>query len=154
MEGACNNHELSTQPNVSWRHLGNVSSRDYKKVLQNPAASGGRRSGTGEVYYMYAIIKTGGKQYRVSVGDKLKVETLAVEAGAQVTLTEVLAVSGEEGLKVGNPTIEGATVTATVLSHGRGEKVRIFKFRRRKHSMKSAGHRQNYTELKIEAIAA
>lgn len=129
-------------------------SRDYKKVLQNPAASGGRRSGTGEVYYMYAIIKTGGKQYRVSVGDKLKVETLAVEAGAQVTLTEVLAVSGEEGLKVGNPTIEGATVTATVLSHGRGEKVRIFKFRRRKHSMKSAGHRQNYTELKIEAIAA
>ena len=92
---------------------------------------------------MYAIIKTGGKQYRVSVGDKLKVETLAVEAGAQVTLTEVLAVSGEEGLKVGNPTIEGATVTATVLSHGRGEKVRIFKFRRRKHSMKSAGHRQN-----------
>lgn len=81
-------------------------SRDYKKVLQNPAASGGRRSGTGEVYYMYAIIKTGGKQYRVSVGDKLKVETLAVEAGAQVTLTEVLAVSGEEGLKVGNPTIE------------------------------------------------
>jgi len=129
-------------------------SRDYKKVLQNPAASGGRRSGTGEVYYMYAIIKTGGKQYRVSVGDKLKVETLAVEAGAQVTLTDVLAVSGEEGLKVGNPTIEGATVTATVLSHGRGEKVRIFKFRRRKHSMKSAGHRQNYTELKIEAIAA
>ena len=98
---------------------------------------------------MYAIIKTGGKQYRVSVGDKLNVETLAVEAGAQVTLTEVLAVSGEEGLKVGNPTIEGATVTATVLSHGR-----IFKFRRRKHSMKSAGHRQNYTELKIEAIAA
>ena len=97
---------------------------------------------------MYAIIKTGGKQYRVSVGDKLKVEPLAVEAGAQVTLTEVLAVSGEEGLKV------GATVTATVLSHGRGEKVRIFKFRRRKHSMKSAGHRQNYTELKIEAIAA
>ena len=103
---------------------------------------------------MYAIIKTGGKQYRVSVGDKLKVETLAVEAGAQVTLTEVLAVSGDEGLKAGNATIEGATVTATVLSHGRGEKVRIFKFRRRKHSMKSGGHRQHYTELKIEAIAA
>jgi large subunit ribosomal protein L21 len=129
-------------------------SRDYKKVLQNPAASGGRRSGTGEVYYMYAIIKTGGKQYRVSVGDKLKVETLAVEAGAQVTLTEVLAVSGEEGLKVGNPTIEGATVTATVLSHGRGEKVRIFKFRRRKHSMKSGGHRQHFAEVRIDAINA
>ena len=69
-----------------------------------------------------------------------------------MTLTEVLAISGEEGLKVGNPTIEGATVIATVLSHGRGDKVRIIKFRRRKHSMKSAGHRQNYTELKIEAI--
>lgn len=103
---------------------------------------------------MYAIIKTGGKQYRVSVGDKLKVESLAVEAGSQVTLSEVLAVSNENGLKVGAPFVEGASVTATVVSHGRGEKVRIFKFRRRKHSMKSAGHRQNYTELKIEAIAA
>lgn len=103
---------------------------------------------------MYAIIKTGGKQYRVSVGDKLKVETLEADAGAQVTLTEVLAISDDLGLKVGNPTLAGATVTATVLSHGRGDKVRIFKFRRRKHSMKSGGHRQNYTELKIDAIAA
>ena len=103
---------------------------------------------------MYAIIKTGGKQYRVSVGDKLKVETLEADAGAQVTLTEVLAISDDQGLKVGNPTLAGATVTATDLSHGRGDKVRIFKFRRRKHSMKSGGHRQNYTELKIDAIAA
>lgn len=103
---------------------------------------------------MYAIIKTGGKQYRVSVGDKLKVETLEADAGAQVTLTEVLAISDDQGLKVGNPTLAGATVTATVLSHGRGDRVRIFKFRRRKHSMKSGGHRQNYTELKIDAIAA
>ena len=103
---------------------------------------------------MYAIIKTGGKQYRVSVGDKLKVETLEADAGAQVTLTEVLAISDDQGMKVGNPTLAGATVTATVLSHGRGDKVRIFKFRRRKHSMKSGGHRQNYTELKIDAIAA
>ena len=103
---------------------------------------------------MYAIIKTGGKQYRVSVGDKLKVETLEADAGAQVTLTEVLAISDDQGLKVGNPTLAGATVTATVLSHGRVDKVRIFKFRRRKHSMKSGGHRQNYTELKIDAIAA
>lgn len=103
---------------------------------------------------MYAIIKTGGKQYRVSVGDKLKVEALEADAGAQVTLTEVLAISDDQGLKVGNPTLAGATVTATVLSHGRGDKVRIFKFRRRKHSMKSGGHRQNYTELKIDAIAA
>ncbi len=103
---------------------------------------------------MYAIIKTGGKQYRVAVGDKLKVETLTAEVGAQVTLSEVLAVSDDSGLKVGAPVLEGASVTATVVSHGRGDKVRIFKFRRRKHSMKSAGHRQNYTELKIEAIAA
>lgn len=101
---------------------------------------------------MYAIIKTGGKQYRVNVGDKLKVETIEAEVGSQVTLTEVLAVCNESGLTVGRPTVEGASVTATVLSHGRGEKVRIFKFRRRKHSMKSGGHRQNFTELKIEAI--
>ncbi len=103
---------------------------------------------------MYAIIKTGGKQYRVSVGDKLKVETLNAEVGAEVSLSEVLAVSTENGLKVGAPFVEGAAVKATVVSHGRGEKVRIFKFRRRKHSMKSGGHRQNYTELKIEEIAA
>ena len=103
---------------------------------------------------MYAIIKTGGKQYRVAVGDKLKVETLTAEVGSQVVISDVLAVSDEAGLKVGVPILEGASVTATVVSHGRGDKVRIFKFRRRKHSMKSAGHRQNYTELKIEAIAA
>lgn len=103
---------------------------------------------------MYAIIKTGGKQYRVSVGEKLKVESLNAEVGEQVSLNEVLAISDENGLKVGSPVVEGASVKATVLSHGRGEKVRIFKFRRRKHSMKSGGHRQNYTELKIESIAA
>lgn len=103
---------------------------------------------------MYAIIKTGGKQYRVSVGDKLKVETLEADAGAQVTLTEVLAISDDQGLKVGNPTLAGATVTATVLSHGRGDKVRIFKFRRRKHSMKSGGHRQHFAEVRIDAINA
>ena len=103
---------------------------------------------------MYAIIKTGGKQYRVAVGDKLKVETLTAEVGAQVTLSEVLAVSDDSGLKVGAPVLEGASVTATVVSHGRGDKVRIFKFRRRKHSMKSGGHRQNFTELKITKIQA
>ncbi len=103
---------------------------------------------------MYAIIRTGGKQYRVAVGDTVRVETLQAEEGSQVTLSEVLAVSAETGLKVGTPLVEGASVTATVVAHGRGEKVRIFKFRRRKHSMKSAGHRQNYTELKIDALAA
>lgn len=103
---------------------------------------------------MYAIIKTGGKQYRVAAGDTIKVETLNAEVGFQVTLSEVLAVSDGNELKVGAPFVEGASVTATVVSHGRHDKVRIFKMRRRKHSIKSAGHRQNYTELKIDSIAA
>ena len=103
---------------------------------------------------MYAIIKTGGKQYRVAAGDTIKVETLNAEVGSQVTLSEVLAVSDGNELKVGAPFVEGAIVTATVVSHGRHDKVRIFKMRRRKHSIKSAGHRQNYTELKIDSIAA
>ena len=103
---------------------------------------------------MYAIIKTGGKQYRVSVGDKLKVETFDAKVGDQVAISEVLAVKGEDGLKVGAPYVQGASVKATVVSEGRGEKVRIFKFRRRKHSMKHQGHRQNYYELKIDALEA
>ena len=103
---------------------------------------------------MYAIIKTGGKQYRVAAGDMLKVETLNAEVGSQVTLSEVLAVSDGNELKVGAPFVEGASVTATVVSHGRLDMVRIFMMRRRKHSIKSACHRQNYTELKIESIAA
>ena len=104
---------------------------------------------------MYAIIRTGGKQYRVAVGDTVKVETLEAEAGSEVTLNDVLLVAAEDGsIKAGKPVVEGASVKATVLSHGRSDKVRIFKFRRRKHSMKSGGHRQNYTELNIEAINA
>ena len=104
---------------------------------------------------MYAIIRTGGKQYRVAVGDTVKVEPLEAEAGSEVTLNDVLLVAAEDGsIKAGKPVVEGASVKATVLSHGRSDKVRIFKFRRRKHSMKSGGHRQNYTELKIEAINA
>ena len=103
---------------------------------------------------MYAIIRTGGKQYRVAVGDTVKVETIEAEAGSEVTLSDVLLVATDEGIKAGKPVLEGASVKATVVSHGRHDKVRIFKFRRRKHSMKSAGHRPNYTELKIEAINA
>lgn len=103
---------------------------------------------------MYAIIKTGGKQYRVAEGDFLKVETLNADVEGEVVFNEVLAVSTEEGLKVGTPVVEGAAVTAVVTYHGRADKVRIFKFRRRKHSMKSAGHRQNYTEVKIVKIQA
>ncbi len=103
---------------------------------------------------MYAIIKSGGKQYRVSVGDTLKVETIVADVGSQVVLSEVLAISDDAGLKVGTPVLQGAQVSATVVRHGRADKVRIFKFRRRKHSMKSAGHRQNFTELKINEIKA
>ena len=102
---------------------------------------------------MYAIIKTGGKQYRVAEGEFIKVESIDAAEGAEVVLN-VLLVSTEEGLKVGTPLVEGASVTASVTHHGRHDKVRIFKFRRRKHSMKSAGHRQNYTELKIVKIQA
>jgi large subunit ribosomal protein L21 len=103
---------------------------------------------------MYAVIKTGGKQYRVAAGDTLKVESLPADVGAQVKLSEVLAVVDGADLKAGTPLLPGAAVMATVLSHGRGEKVTIFKMQRRKHFQKHAGHRQNFTELRIDSIAA
>ncbi len=103
---------------------------------------------------MYAVIKTGGKQYRVSAGQKLKVEQIPAEVGAEVTLDQVLMVGEGESVKVGAPLVAGATVKATVVSHGRHDKVKIFKMRRRKHYQKHQGHRQNYTELRIETIAA
>ena len=101
----------------------------------------------------YAIIKTGGKQYRVAVGDKLRVESLAGEVGQQVRFEEVLAVGSGSDVRLGSPRIEGAAVVATVLAQGRGEKVHIFKIRRRKHFKKQQSHRQNYTELRIDAFA-
>jgi large subunit ribosomal protein L21 len=104
---------------------------------------------------MYAVIKTGGKQYRVAAGDKLRVEKLVGEVGAEISLGEVLLVGGAgDAPKVGTPTIAGATVTATVVEHGLGDKIRIFKMRRRKHYKKSQGHRQPYTELRITGINA
>jgi large subunit ribosomal protein L21 len=103
---------------------------------------------------MYAVIKTGGKQYRVAAGDTLKVETLAVDVGQQIKLPEVLAVVDGGTLKTGTPLIPGAAVVATVLAHGRRDKVTIFKMQRRKHFQKHAGHRQNFTELRIDSIAA
>jgi len=103
---------------------------------------------------MYAVIKTGGKQYKVSAGEKLRVEQLAVEVGAEVVIDQVLAVGSGEQIAIGAPLVSGATVSATVLSHGRGDKVRIFKMRRRKHYQKRQGHRQNYTELFIGTIAS
>jgi len=102
---------------------------------------------------MYAIIKTGGKQYRVSEGDSVRVETLGVEVGEKVTLNEVLAVGEGKDIRIGTPYVEGASVVATVAAEGRHDKVRIFKFRKRKHSQKAGGHRQQYVELKIEKIA-
>ena len=101
---------------------------------------------------MYAVVKTGGKQYRVVAGDKLKVEQIPADVGAEVILDQVLMVGEGESVRLGQPTVAGATVKATVVAHGRGEKVKIFKMRRRKHYQKHQGHRQNYTELKIEAI--
>lgn len=103
---------------------------------------------------MYAVIKTGGKQYRVSAGEKLKVETLPADVGAEIKLEEVLLVADGDTVTMGSPLISGATVTAKVVGHGRGEKVRIYKMRRRKHYRKSQGHRQNFTEIEILGISA
>ena len=101
---------------------------------------------------MYAVIKTGGKQYKVAPGEKLKVEQLPVDVGAEVVLDQVLMVGEGESVRVGQPTVAGATVKAIVVAHGRADKVTIFKMRRRKHYQKHQGHRQNYTELKIDSI--
>ena len=101
---------------------------------------------------MYAVIKTGGKQYRVAAGDKIKVETLPADVGATITLSDVLMVAANDQIKVGTPMLSGATVSATVISTGRGDKVRIFKMRRRKHYQKHQGHRQNFSELFITSI--
>jgi large subunit ribosomal protein L21 len=102
---------------------------------------------------MYAVVKTGGKQYRVAPGEKLKVEQLVAEVGAEVVLDQVLMAVGEgDAVRVGAPVVSGVTVKATVIAHGRHDKVRIFKMRRRKHYQKHQGHRQNYTELRIDGI--
>ena len=102
---------------------------------------------------MYAVIKTGGKQYRVSAGEKLRVESLPAEVGAEITLDQVLMVSDGDKVTTGSPIVAGASVKATVVAHGRGEKIRIFKMRRRKHYRKTQGHRQNYTEIRIDGIS-
>jgi large subunit ribosomal protein L21 len=101
---------------------------------------------------MYAVVKTGGKQYKVAPGEKLKVEQIPADVGAEVILDQVLLVGEGETVRLGQPTLAGATVKATVVAQGRGEKIRIFKMRRRKHYQTHQGHRQNYTELKIDAI--
>ena len=102
---------------------------------------------------MYAVIKTGGKQYKVAAGEKIKVEQIAADVGQEIVIDQVLAVGDGANIKVGTPLVLGASVTVTVISHGRGDKIRIFKMRRRKHYQKRQGHRQNYTELQIGAIS-
>ena len=103
---------------------------------------------------MYAVIKTGGKQYRIEVGEKLKIEQLPVESGSELVLDQVLMVADGDKVSVGTPLVTGAKVSATVLGQGRHDKVRIFKMRRRKHYQKHQGHRQNYTEIQITGISA
>ncbi len=103
---------------------------------------------------MYAVIKTGGKQYKVSEGQTFKVEKLDAEAGASINLDQVLMVADGDDIKIGTPLIEGGRVTATVKSHGRGKKVEIVKFKRRKKYDLHKGHRQDYTELEVTGITA
>ncbi|MBC9071052.1 50S ribosomal protein L21 [Thauera sp. CAU 1555] len=103
---------------------------------------------------MYAVIKTGGKQYRVTTGEKIKVEQIPADVGSEITIDQVLMVGEGESVKIGTPVVSGATVKASVVSHGRHDKIKIFKMRRRKHYQKHQGHRQNYTEIRIEAISA
>src|ERR1043165_7942576 len=101
---------------------------------------------------MYAVIKTGGKQYRVAAGEKLKVETITADVGREVVLDKVMLVGNGDAVTLGKPFVAGATGATKVVAHGRHDKVRIFKMRRRKHYQKHQGHRQNYTELSIESI--
>jgi large subunit ribosomal protein L21 len=103
---------------------------------------------------MYAVVQTGGKQYRVSEGDTIKVEKLGADEGASVELDKVLMVADGADVKVGAPYLDGGKVIATVKSHGRAKKVKIIKFQRRKHHLKHQGHRQWYTELQVTGINA
>ena len=103
---------------------------------------------------MYAIIKTGGKQYRVQKGDVVRIERLEEAVGATVTLDEVLFLGGEGEPRVGSPRIEGASVVGTVVEQDRDAKVRVFKYKKRKHYRRTRGHRQSYTAVRIDAVRA
>ena len=103
---------------------------------------------------MYAVIKAGGKQHRVTEGETLKVEKIDVATGETIEFDDVLMVTSGDDVAIGTPTVAGASVKAEVVSHGRADKVKIIKFRRRKHSMKRQGHRQWFTEIKITHIAS
>ena len=103
---------------------------------------------------MYAVVKTGGKQYKVAPGEKLKVEQIPADVGAEVILDSVLMIGEGDTVRLGQPLLTGAAVKATVVAQGRHPKVKIFKMRRRKHYQNHQGHRQNFTEIKIESIVA
>ena len=118
----------------------------------NVVAVKGGAGFTSKGLHMYAVIKTGGKQYKVAAGEKIKVEQIAADVGQEVVIDQVLAVGSGADLKVGAPWVAGASVTATVLAQGKHDKVRIFKMRRRKHYQKHGGHRQTFTELQISSI--
>ena len=102
---------------------------------------------------MHAVIKTGGKQYRVVTGEKLKIEQIPADVGTEITIDQILMVGEGESVSIGAPLVTGASVKATVLAQGRHDKITIFKMRRRKHYQKHQGHRQNYTEIRVDAIA-
>jgi large subunit ribosomal protein L21 len=103
---------------------------------------------------MYAVIRTGGKQHKVVVGEKLKVDTIAASVGAEYDIKDILAVGNGENILIGAPIVDGAMVVATIIAHGRHDKVHIFKMRRRKHFQKRTAHRQNYTQLFIQSITS
>jgi large subunit ribosomal protein L21 len=107
-----------------------------------------------ELAPMYAVIQTGGKQYRVQEGTYLKIEKLELGVGDSIEFDKILMIQTDDDIKIGAPLVEGGKVTATVLSQGRHDKIKIIKFRRRKHHMKQMGHRQYYTEVQITGISA
>lgn len=111
-------------------------------------------SNESEVLFVYAVIETGGKQYKVSEGDIIFVEKLVVEDGQSYTFDKVLAVAGAEGFKVGSPTIEGCKVVANVVKNGKGKKIHVFRYKAKKNQKKKMGHRQPYTKLQIMSIQA
>ena len=102
---------------------------------------------------MYAVIRSGGKQYRVSPGGSLRVEKLTGEVGSNVTLDDVLMIGGEGDIKIGTPNVDGAEITGTIVAQGRGAKIRVFKMKRRKGYRRTQGHRQDYTEIRVDSIS-
>jgi len=101
---------------------------------------------------MYAVIRSGGKQYRVNQGGSLRVEKLPGEVGSSVTLDEVLMIGGDGDVKIGTPNVDGAQITGTIVAQGRGQKIRVFKMKRRKGYRRSQGHRQDFTEIRVDEI--